>query len=402
MIKRGLISLLSIAVLFAFIATAASAVPLTPVQKLGQKLYFDEDLSINQNQSCATCHHPSAAFADPLNRKLPYDFPVSLGSDTSLNGGRNAPTSSYAAFSPNFSYDVIDGENFPEGGQFWDGRADTLADQAEGPFLNPVEMGMLNEAAVIAAIAEPKNNDYKNYKRLFMSVWGIDIDNVLDVVAAYEAMAVSIGEFEKTERFNQFSSKFDYVMAGLATFTPAEQRGFEMFNRDPADIVNTGLPSAGCFLCHPAPLFTDFSYDNLGIPKSTNPLIDPNPIDLGLGAGDNPIVDPAAEVGKFKVSTLRNIARTAPYGHNGFFATLQEIVFFYNTAADTTIWDPTLGLGPEVSDNVNRAELGSLGLTPQDEMDLVTFLKTLTDGFRNGAPRGFAPPPMPNPPIVIP
>jgi cytochrome c peroxidase len=199
----------------------------------------------------------------------------------------------------------------------------------------------------------------------------------------------------------------------MAEFSAQEARGLALFNG-----------KAQCHLCHPAgpdengnaPLFTDYSYDNLGIPKSTNALIKDNPVDYGLGGrADIAEIDPdpvlsvdagypvsAGEAGKFKVMTLRNIAVTAPYGHNGFFATLEAIVRFYNKRDLMQSMSGSGGMGgggmsgggmggggmgggmnmqPEVAQNVNTEELGNLGLTMMEERDLVAFLKTLTDGY---------------------
>jgi cytochrome c peroxidase len=338
----------------------------TKEEDLGRLLYFDRYLSLNQNQSCASCHDPGAGFADPLNLRLPTQFPTSAGSDVTLFGGRNAPTSAYALFSPPFAFDPVLG--LYVGGQFWDGRARTLKDQAMGPFLNPVEMAMPSKSAVIAAMIDPVNRNAEDYKKLFNKVYKLDLTllNLADSIAvdtAYALVAQAIGEFEKTLVFQAFSSKFDEVMAGTATFTPAEANGMALFNG-----------RAMCNLCHVAPLFTDFTYDNLGIPH--NPQM-PSGQDLGLGSGDNPLVMPVdlpAAEGKFKVSTLRNIEMTAPYGHNGYFSTLEEIVHFYNTRDVDPMWPE-----PEVPQNVNVVELGNLGLTLAEEADLVAFLKTLTD-----------------------
>ncbi len=348
------------------LCTSMAFAGLTKEQNLGQFLYFDRYLSLNQNQSCASCHDPGAGFADPLNLRMPAQFPTSAGSDVTLFGGRNAPTSSYALFSPPFAFDPVLG--LYVGGQFWDGRAPTLKNQAMGPFLNPVEMGMPSKAAVIAAMIAPENRNASDYLGLFNKVYKIKLDLVnlndpLAVDTVYALVAQAIGEFEKTAEFQKFTSKYDEVLAGAATFTPAEARGMALFNG-----------RAMCNLCHAAPLFTDFTYDNLGIPH--NPLL-PDGQDLGLGAGDNPLVQPAdlpASEGKFKVSSLRNVEMTAPYGHNGYFASLEEIVHFYNTRDVDPLWP-----APEVPQNVNVVELGNLGLTAIEEADLVAFLKTLTD-----------------------
>ena len=367
-----------------FVGTAAAALAGTDEETLGQRLYFDKNLSLNQNQSCASCHLPDTGFVDPMNVQDPWNSVVSLGSDITLNGGRNSPTSGYAAFIPTFGFDDAEGLYF--GGQFWDGRANTLKDQAKGPFLNPVEMAMPDAAAVIAAIADPANKNYKQYVKLFASVYGIDLtDPNLDIVNAYDKTAQAIAVFEQSTRFVKFNSKFDYFLAGKAKLTTQELNGLALYEG-----------KAMCSACHPSaatinpdgtivpPLFSDFTYDNLGIPKSMNPLIINNDIDLGLGGR---LGDPA-ENGKFRVPSLRNIALTPPYGHNGYFATLEEIVLFYNTAGDGT-WP-----APEVAENVNRDELGDLGLTPQEEADLVAFLKTLSNDYKDEMPTSFVLPPM--------
>lgn len=385
--KKKWLALLSCALL---VGSAAAALAATDEEKLGQFLYFDKYLSLNQNQSCASCHLPKTGFADPMNVQDPWNSVVSLGSVIGENGGRNSPTSGYAAFIPPFGFDDAEGLYF--GGQFWDGRADTLKDQAMGPLLNPVEMAMPDEAAVIAAIADPANKNYKQYLKLFASVYGIDL-TALDltepaqVMNAYDKTAQAIAVFEQSTRFVKFNSKFDYYLAGQAKLTAQELNGLALYEG-----------KAMCSACHPSaatinpdgtivpPLFSDFTYDNLGIPKSENPLIADLPVDLGLGA-ETRLNDPD-ENGKFRVQSLRNIALTPPYGHNGYFATLEEIVRFYNTAGDGT-WP-----APEVIDNVNRIELGSLGLTPQEEADLVAFLMTLSNDYKDIMPANFVLPPM--------
>lgn len=399
--------LLAAAVLF---CVGSSAWALTPQEDLGRLLYFDQYLSKNKNQSCASCHFPAPGFVDPANTANPAVSVVSLGSDRTLNGGRNSPSVAYAAYSPAFYWNEKDGLYM--GGQFWDGRAATLTEQAKGPFLNPVEMAMKDEAAVLAALIDRKNRNAKAYIKLFKSVYGVDLlsldpgDNS-SVMAAYGMVAEAIAAFEKTDLFAPFTSKYDYYLTDQAVLSAQEARGLALFN-----------DKARCHLCHPAeltyddagnsllPLLTDYSYDNLGIPKSTNPLIADNPIDYGLGGRpDIAAIDPdpvlqtadgdpvsAGEAGKFKVMTLRNIAVTPPYGHNGFFATLEEIVRFYNRRDMMQSMSGMDGGGmgggggmnmqPEVAQNVNTTELGNLGLTMMEEQDLVAFLKTLTDGYR--------------------
>ena len=373
------------------------------IEDLGELIYFDQYLSANKNQSCASCHDPNTGFVDPLNVRLPGTFVSSAGSDPTLFGGRNSPMAAYALNSPNFFFN--DGEGLWMGGQFWDGRADDLAEQAKGPFLNPVEMAMPDRAAVVDAMFAADNKNKNAYDVLFPAAFpGITRTSSVDDI--YNAMADAIAAFESTFPFNEFSSKFDHVLNqgyvtwdgtalitadsdSLATFFSAEEiSGMDVFFDD---TVGGGQ----CVLCHMPPDFTDFTYDNLGIPKSKNALIKKNPVDLGLANTINnldtlyPAIempnDPAAaaalQEGKFKVMTVRNVELTPPYGHNSYFATLEEIVHFYNTRDMDRIWGK-----PEVPQTVNDGELGDLGLSPTQETNLVAFLKTLTDGYHPPTP----------------
>jgi cytochrome c peroxidase len=369
--------------------SAASANTLTDVEKLGGMIYRDTELSINANQSCMTCHHPAAGFADPDNRRDPYNFPVSEGSVPGRFGGRNAPSAAYAGYSPIFSWDPTVGGYV--GGMFWDGRAtgeelgDPLAEQARGPFLNPVEMG-LSKDEVVSMVAASR------YAGFFVSVY-TDTD-WSDVDGTYNNIARAIAAFERSGAVTRFNSKFDRFWAecrsaGIDTgaigvsvdpsdvptgvLTRGELRGLALFNG-----------KAGCAACHAStdfepgiipPLFTDYTYDNLGIP--TNPrvyeLSGVAPPDLGLGGR----LGEADQNGKFKVPTLRNVAKSAPYGHNGYFPTLDMIVNFYNQRdVPGGAW---ADFPPEVPENVNRTEMGDLGLSAREESWIVAFLHTLTD-----------------------
>lgn len=381
------------------ITSVGLANALTLEEKLGGLIYRDTNLSVNSNQSCMTCHHPSAGFADPANRRDPVNFPVSNGSDPTLFGGRNAPTSAYAGFSPVLSVDL---NGIWSGGMFWDGRAtgrvlgDPLAEQAKGPFVNPVEMG-LTEAEVVKRVAA------SNYANLFLQVYPrTDFTKVQDT---YNNIARAIAAFERSVAVTRFASKFDefYLACKAAGIDVSTINLTTNLGKLPQGILTTrqlkGLAlfndKAKCSACHSTrefvdaagntfpPLFTDFTYDNLGIP--TNPrvymLAGGSPPDLGLGAFLQTVpnvTDFALQYGKFKVPTLRNIALTPPYGHNGYFATLAGIVHFYNTRdVAAAAWPP-----PDYSLTVNHTELGDLGLTPYDEYSLVVFMQSLTDHSR--------------------
>lgn len=387
-LKSGSLSVIVLGVM-GLVSNSVLAANLTAEQKLGKQLYKDTNLSLNKNQSCASCHSlkvvklfagektPTPGFADPEN--VVTGTPTSRGSVEGKFGGLNSPSAGYAALSPDFHFDEEEG--LWVGGQFWNGRAINLEEQAKGPFLNPLEMAMPSRWAVISEI---KENSY--YVDKFMQVYGFDLNSVpsypfapsddeapQSVHDAYELIASAIANFERSRIFNRFDSKFDFVEAGMTTYTAQEVRGKALFEG-----------KALCSQCHvmdpvvgpggntyPA-VFTDFTYDNIGVPRNTSIPGNPSP-DIGLGAttGD------AGDNGKHKVMTLRNIEVTAPYGHNGYFATLEEVVHFYNTR---DVASEGWGL-PEIPANLNVTELGNLGLTVDEEADLVAFLKTLTDNY---------------------
>ena len=392
-------------------AICTAQADLTAEQELGQALYFDQNLSVNHNQSCASCHDPGFGFVDPDN--VMYGTPISDGSFTDRFGGRNSPSAAYAMFSPFFHWDSAEG--LYVGGQFWDGRANTLADQAAGPFLNPVEMAMPDKWSVVDRLRTSMGADYVT---MFQNVYQLDLNAIPPynwsgapisdgtmppgVLEIYDRMARAIGEFEKTSMFAPFTSKFDYYLAGMVKLSKEEEKGLKIFNgKGKCNLCHTSEPTVAPDGSQTPPLFTDFTYDNLGVPANLNIPGAPLPLDLGLGGRpDIAAKDPAGnEIGKFKVMTLRNIAVTAPYAHNGVFRTLEEIVHFYNTRDALPSCDPTtgnndLGFGttcwpaPEVAQNVNTEELGNLRLNPKQEAELVAFLKTLTDGWgeQNGMP----------------
>jgi cytochrome c peroxidase len=249
-------------------------------------------------------------------------------------------------------------------------------------------MAMPDADAVVSTVA------VSNYTGLFMEVF--PETDFSDVDGTYDNIAYAIAAYERSSEITAFSSQFDQFWEeckGLGIdvsvidtttdldslpqriLSERELEGLALFN-DPnkgncaACHLTTDYVDANGVAC--PPLFTDFTYDNLGIPKSENPLIADNPVDYGLGGRDD-IKKKVKQLGKFKVSTLRNIANTPPYGHNGYFATLEDIVRFYNTR-DVAEWDE-----PEVDRNVNTEELGDLGLTPNEEQSIVVFMRSLTD-----------------------
>jgi cytochrome c peroxidase len=240
------------------------------------------------------------------------------------------------------------------------------------PPLNPLEMANPDTATIAEKLKA------LSYASLFTDVYGADA--LSNPGIAYNNMADAIEAYEKTSELSPFSSKYDYWLRGEAELTKQELRGLKLFEAE---------DKGNCAACHPSrpdengtpPLFTDFTYDNLGTPPNPeNPFyslpVELNPdgfafIDLGLGK----TVNDSAQNGKFRVPTLRNVAVTPPYMHNGVFKNLFTVMAFYNSR-DVVAWPV-----PEVSVNVNKDELGDLGLSNQQLEDIVAFLKTLTDGW---------------------
>ena len=320
------------------------------LEKLGMRLYNDKNMSYNSTQSCRNCHHHFSGFADITNHLDPYTNFVSTGADGVSKGGRNAPSSAYAGFSPPLY--VNDDGNYV-GGMFWDGRmdgsvlGDPLAEQAQGPPLNPVEMAMPDEEAVIQVI---RDSDYRN---LWLKVFGPG--SLDEVDAAYDNFGRAIAAYERSSDVTKFTSKYD-----TGKLSGVELKGQELFE-------------AKCASCHsttkafgaPRALFTNYKYANIGVP--TNPEIPSDGPDLGLGI----VVNDSTQNGKFKIPTLRNIALSAPYSHNGVFPTLMEMLEFLNKRDDSEA---------EVPYNLST-KVGNLELTPDQLKEIEAFLLTLTDDY---------------------
>lgn len=381
---------------------------LTPSERLGKSIFFDENLSANGNQSCAACHTFKAGWTGP-DSAINAAGAVYEGSVKGRFGNRKPPSSAYATPSPTLHYVVENGDALFIGGNFWDGRAtgeklgNPAVDQAQGPFLNPVEQALSASAEVVSKVCTG------SYADLFRQVWGADACNPDRVDRAYDYIARSVADFEASAESNAFTSKYDYYLKGKAGLTPKEKRGLRLFKG-----------KAKCANCHPAdpgpngqpPLFTDFTYDNIGMPRNPdNPFytqteFNPEGMDWtdgGLGAflASRSDYRPFASdnLGKQKVPTLRNVDKRPhakfikAYGHNGYFKTLKGIVHFYNTRdVKPTCADPltteadalaqNCWPAPEVPANVNTEELGNLHLTKAQEDAIVAFLKTLSDGYR--------------------
>lgn len=325
---------------------------------IGKMIFFDTTLSEPHGVSCATCHSPMTGFADPRGT------PFSLGA-TNEFGRRNANAISYMVFAPNRRGEIIRGIWETAGGFFWDGRAEFLNQQALFPLVDPKEMHLPNHGVASSRIKQAPY--FAKMQKLFGASALTDSQTII-----FHAVSC-VQAFEMTYQVNPFTSKFDFYLQGKVKLTDQEMRGMELFN----DSLKTK-----CSLCHlstPTPyattkkiLFTDFSYDNIGLPK--NPIQIGQPVDSGLAIFEmnNPL-----EVGRFKTPTLRNVAITAPYMHSGIFNTLEEVMEFYNERDINPKFGP-----PEVASTMNTEDLGDLKLSQQEIDDIIAFLKTLTDGYR--------------------
>lgn len=347
------------------------------LEKLGAALFDDPSLSMNRTMACSTCHMQAAGFSDARESdKVGRD--VSLGDDGISLGDRNAPTAAYARFTPPFGRNAA-GEYV--GGQFWDGRASLLEDQAGGPPLNPLEMGMPDKASVVKRLRE--NPDYV---AAFGTQFGKDVFESDDT--AYAAMTKALASFERSDEFSTFDSKYDRFLRGEEKLTDQEELG---------RVLISSTQFTNCNTCHEIRgakgledgLFTNHKYFNIGVPANTSVRAvngsKPGAVDLGLA--QNPeVAGDAAQRGKFKVPTLRNVAVTGPYMHNGVFKDLRTVVLFYvkyKSKKPSRQINPETGKtwdAPEVPENIAMAELTSAPALDDKRVDaIVAFLKTLTD-----------------------
>lgn len=360
----------------AFATHSPSSPPFATKEALGEALFFDVNLSKNRTQACATCHSPDAAFTDPRESEG-FGRAVSRGDDGSSLGDRNTPTAAYAALGPAFHFND---EKKPVGGFFLDGRAHTLEQQAASPPLNPIEMAMSSKADIAARLKE--NADYV---AAFDKLFGPGTLNADDT--AIDAMSASIAAFERTDLFQPFDSKYDRSLRGEVKLTDQEELGRVLF---------FSTQFANCSKCHKhetlggaeRETFTNYQYHNIGTPVNTEARAangsKSGRIDQGLR--DNPAAAGAEYAGKFKVPTLRNVAVTGPYMHNGVFKDLRTVVAFYNKYNSKNpkhqinpetheTW-----AAPEVPETISKEELETGSALNTKRIDaLVAFLRTLTD-----------------------
>ncbi len=351
---------------------------------VGARIFADKSLSASGQQSCQTCHDFSSGTSAPNGLSVQPG-----GVDMALTGVRNTPSIAYMRSEFAFHIDPVDG---PSGGFFWDGRESTLAKQATEPFTNPLEMAMADHASVVARLK------LASYADDFKTLYGANVfDNV---ESAYTHMTEAIAAFEiEDRRFEPFTSKFDEVQRGAATYTAAEARGFALF---------TDASKGNCSACHPSdvgafgalPIFTDRTYDNLGVPRNPEIPANANPAYYDLGLCNNAAIKASnPEVcGAFKVPSLRNVALRHSFFHNGRFHTLKDALTFY-VQRDTNpekfyplkpdgTYDKFNDLPQQYRRNVNQEEVpynrhqGDVPALSDAEIDdVIAFLGTLSDGF---------------------
>ena len=447
--------------------------PYHQVETLGKLEIFDPKLSVNKNLACSYCHDPAAGYANGVSILSVFTGGSNPGSvPITVHGAypnyriakRNPQSYVYASYFPPLHYNKSQADFY--GGNFWDGRAtgyklqNAAANQAQGPPLDTQEMANPDPACVVWKLSR------SNYKFFFEQVFGVgslelnwpsDVATICSTPAGaavlngnptplqlstsdrtlankdFDEFAQAIASYESSDAVSPFTSKFDYFLAGKATLTAQEQNGYDLFRG-----------KGSCNTCHldgrsstllggsdtgqaasVQPLFTDTTYNNIGLPKNVklpwysedtpdqwgftaNPL-GFGFVDFGMGLfldgyyGAPPNLSwgnlfPQFE-GKFQTSTARDAAMkpypsfVKAYMHNGYLTSLKEVVHFYNTrdvypypvlsgnCPKGTVEKVTCWPMPEDPNNLNTT-IGKLGLTPEEEDDIVAFLKTLVDGFK--------------------
>jgi cytochrome c peroxidase len=353
---------------------------LSPAAEVGRLAFRDPLLSASSTMSCASCHSPSHAFGPPNALAV-----QSGGAKSDQAGTRAVPSLLYLKSTPAFHFDA---DGAPTGGFDRDGRADSLAAQAAGPLLSPLEMANPSKEFVAERLKTAP------YAAAFREAFGPAVFKGADVT--FLALGVALEAYQReSKEFAPFSSKYDDTIAGRAQLTPAEARGLALFN---------DKEKGNCAACHPSapgpkgepPLFTDFTYDNAGVPRNAKipATKDPAAYDLGLCGPDRADLASRKELcGAFKVPSLRNVAMRPVFFHNGRFTKLEEAVAFY-ARRDTHPgeWFPGRkfdDLPASLANNVNTGEVPydrkpgePPRLSAADIADIVAFLRTLTDDPR--------------------
>ncbi len=436
-----------------------SQAALTPKEQLGKSVFNDQHGSIYQDESCATCHATQVGWTGP-DPGINAHGAAMWGSNFARFGFRKPQSAAYATFSPILYIENQGNQPTFVGGNFWDGRAtghklgQPTADQAPESPLTPWEMDFADLQdfnAFTQQSSDPNNREAcpvyrvlnpvdRTYPVSYQDVWGNGASDIkwpagiqglcavenakiplsdtdrAKVDTVYNNIALSITAYEGSNEVNQFTSKYDYYLASKVNLSADEKQGLNLFQG-----------KANCNSCHllgsgpngAPPLFTDFAFENLGVPKNPEnpwykmpPEFNPdgfNFVDKGLGATlaaadqhqlPNDYKQYADEnMGKMQTATLRNVdKRPSPdfvkaYMHNGYFKSLKSVVHFYNTrdvlrvcpnafTTEAQALAQNCWPAPEVAANVNHDELGHLGLSDTEENQVVAFLKTLSNGYQ--------------------
>jgi cytochrome c peroxidase len=403
--------------------TRPASAPLSAMAQLGRLVFFDQSLSSSGRLSCAGCHQPDHAYGPPGAAPA-----MAGGPALARQGVRAVPSLMYLERQPNFSIGPDNDENegvdllqlaalgqetpharktaqdaapaapslVPQGGLFWDGRADTLQDQAVFPLLNPLEMDGGSIEAVAAKLrAAP-------YAPRFVQLFGSAVLDTPRLLVSEALFAVARYQIEAPS-FHPYTSKFDFWLEGKARLSPAELRGYILFN-NPAK-GNCG----GCHLDRPSPdglppMFTDYQYEALGVPR--NPALaanrDPAYYDLGIcGPYRSDMRSEVKYCGMFLTPTLRNTATRQVFFHNGVYRSLKQVLDFYDfrDTEPEKIYPRGAGGSVATFDDVPPQDRANIDVTdppfdrkPGDnpplsaieEDDIIAFLKTLTDGYQPG------------------
>jgi cytochrome c peroxidase len=394
--------------------------PLSAMAQLGRLIFFDASLSSSGQLSCAGCHSPQHAYGPP------NDLPVmSGGPHLAWPGTRAVPSLTYLERQPSFAIGPDNEENenvslaqlvalsattmrvektapqatqaaanmVPQGGLFWDGRADTLQDQALSPLLDPREM----DGGSIAIVADKLQR--APYASRFAELFGSSVWTNRRLAVSEALFAVARYQIEDPS-FHPYSSKFDFWLEGKARLSASEQHGYLLFN-DPAK-ANCG----GCHVDQPTrdglpPLFTDHQFEALGAPRNAALAVNADASFYDLGICGPYRTDMSADTqycGLFMTPTLRNVATRRVFFHNGVFTTLKQVMDFYNfrdtapekvhpRAADGTVrkFDDLpvqYWANVDVTDPPFDRKAGDRpAMTESDEDDIIAFVKTLVDGY---------------------
>lgn len=372
-------------------AQPVGTVAMGPQAAVGRQLFFDPLLSNPPGTSCAHCHNPQQGWGGNNGAR----DGAANGSTPGARGARNSPTVGYVGFTPPFSLVEDEGKKVAAGGLFWDGRVDTLEAQARGPLFSPAEMNLAHEGELAQRLRQAP---YAQALRAAFELGTTSSDKQWA-----DAGLAALGAFQRSAELAPFSSKYDAMLRGELSLSPAESRGHRLF---------LDKNKGNCAACHSVSessrnpvdhLFTDHTYDNLGLPR--NPALAANAntrhFDLGLCGPQRtrPVGLDAGACGAFKTPTLRNVAKRPFYFHNGSFTDLAAAVRFY-VRRDTHPheWYPLDAKGKVMTFNdlpqryrasVNRDEAPydrRRGQRPRlneaEIRDLVAFLKTLDDGFK--------------------